>query len=133
MRKLVATAVVFCVALGLWAGPAFPRAKDRTAGVPIAIAPSTLILGRTQGGFVTVHAAIPYGQVDPGTLALDGVPVAWTKADNRGELVANFVETEVKAIVEPPDATLTLTGLTIDGQPFSGSDTVRVIIDPAGD
>jgi len=52
--------------------------------------------------------------------------VAWTKADCRGELVAKFDEAAVKAIVEPPSATLTLTGMTIDGDEFSGSDTVKV-------
>ena len=94
----------------------------------IAVSPQTLILNFEQGGHVCVHTDIPYGTVNKSSLALSGVPVWWTKADLRGCLVAYFHEEDVEAIVSPPSATLTLTGLRTDGTAFSGSDTVSVII-----
>ena len=42
-------------------------------------------------------------------------------------LVADFNEEDVKAIVAPPESELTLTGLILTGDPFSGSDIVRVV------
>ncbi len=93
----------------------------------IAVAPQTLILNFDQGGQVSVHTDIPYGDVNKASLELSGVPVWWTKADDRGCLVAFFHEAEVEAIVSPPSATLTLTGTYIDGEEFAGSDSVQVI------
>ncbi len=100
--------------------------------IGVAISPQTLILGTDQGGRVTVNTAIPYSTVDVATLALQGVPAVGAMADNRGELVALFDELAVEAIVQPPKTTLTLTGSTKDGTPFSGSDTVRVITTTCG-
>jgi len=93
--------------------------------VAIAIAPATLVLG-SPGDCVTVHADIPYADVDPATLALSGVAPYLVKADSRGDLVAKFARISVEGIVSPPEATLTLTGLTLIGDPFVGSDTVEV-------
>ena len=94
--------------------------------IVVKISPHTLLLGADQSGSVVVHADIAYSQVDSSTVTLEGIAVRWTKADLRGELVAYFDETAMKAIVEPPNATLTLAGVTRDGTPFSGSDTVQV-------
>jgi hypothetical protein len=66
-------------------------------------------------------------------LALNGVPVSWTKADSRGNLVGKFAESAIKAIVSPPGEVMTLTGSTKDGEAFSGSDSVKVIIAPAAE
>lgn len=93
----------------------------------IAVSPHTLILNFEQGA-VSVHTDIPYSTVNKSSLALNGVPVWWTKADDRGCLVAFFHEDAIKAIVSPPSATLTLTGSTVGGTSFSGSDTVSVIV-----
>ncbi|MFH1749236.1 MAG: DUF5666 domain-containing protein [Planctomycetota bacterium] len=98
--------------------------------IVIAIAPHTLLLGFDQGGSVVVHADIPYANVDAATVALDGIAAAWTKSDDCGNLVAYFDEAAVKAIVAPPKATLTLTGNTQDGTPFTGFDTVQVKVRP---
>ncbi|MBU0641069.1 MAG: hypothetical protein KKB50_19595 [Planctomycetes bacterium] len=105
--------------------------SDRaTQEIVIAIAPHTLLLGFEQGGSVVVHADIPYAEVNADTLALDGIAAAWAKPDDCGNLVAYFDEAAVKAIVAPPSATLTLTGETKSGSPFTGSDTVQVKVKP---
>ena len=98
--------------------------------VSIKITPRTLNL-RSKGRWITVHADIAYSDVDLTSLALNGVPVSRTVEDDNGNLVAKFLRSEIKAIVSPPRATLTLTGLLFsDGSsimPFEGSDTIRVI------
>ena len=71
-------------------------------------------------------SSLPFGSVDRSTLELNGLAVAWTKADSRGNLVAKFDIDAVKAIVEPGEATLTLTGAMLDGEPFAASDTISV-------
>jgi hypothetical protein len=106
---------------------AFSGRTDDPLGV--AVSPHTLILGADQGGAVAVHTAIPLSAVDTSTLDLNGIPVVWTKADARGELVAMFSEDAVKAIVAPPSAVLTLTGQMANGTGFSGSDEARVVIE----
>lgn len=121
MKKLmiVTSCVVFALAVG--------SAVCATLNVEVQVAPQTLRLGEDQGGYVTVHAAIAYSQVDTTSLTLNGVPADYTKSDNRGELVAKFPEWSIKDIVEIPSATLTLSGQTVAGEPLAGSDVVRVV------
>lgn len=94
--------------------------------VLVQVAPQTFILNTTQSGEITVHAEVPYSAVDTSSITLNGIPVTWTKADNRGELVAKFDESLVEAILEVPSTLLTLTGNRLDGTTFSGSDEVQV-------
>ena len=124
MKKLI---VVTClISLGLFAGEALCGARtDDLLGV--AVSPQTFILSLDQGGAVTVHTAIPYTTVDCSSLKLNGVAVSWTHVDSRGNVVGEFNEEAVKAIVAPPEALMTLTGTLRTGESFSGSDTVRVI------
>jgi len=103
----------------------FARAASSSMTVDIAVAPSTIII-KDEGEWVTVHAVIAYSSVDAETVLLDGITAVSTFADARGELVAKFDHAEICAIVAPPQATLTLTGLTTGGEPFEGIDTVRV-------
>lgn len=127
MRRMILSFVAVGVLLVV-IGQAFSSNSGRTDDpLGVAVSPQTLLLSSDQGGSVTVHTSIPYGSVDRGTLILNGVPVWWTKADSLGHLVANFRESEVKAIVSPPETTLTLSGLYTDGDAFAGSDTVRVV------
>ncbi len=73
-----------------------------------------------------MHADIPYSDVDGSTVTMNGISPAVVKADNRGDLVVKFDRPDVVAVVSPPEATLTLSGLTVTGEPFSGSSTVPV-------
>ena len=99
-----------------------------TSPLGVAVSPQTLILNTDQGGSVTVHTDIPYSWVATNTLALNGVAVSSTTADDRGCLVAFFPERAAKNIVAPPSAVLTLTGAYRDGTLFAGSDTVTVTV-----
>lgn len=125
MRKSLLVVCLTAVLL-VAAVAAFPgnRSEDPLG---VAVSPQTLILNWEQGGSVTVHTDIPYSIVDTESLDLSGVPVWWTKADDRGCLVAFFPEEEVKAIVAPPSAVLTLSGFTVEDEEFAGSDTVTVM------
>lgn len=98
--------------------------------VTMTISPATLNLN-SQGTWVTIHADIPYAETVAAHLLLDGVEVAFTKADSQGDLVAKFCVDDVKGIVAPPSATLTLEAFveTPEGTEllFSGTDTIAVV------
>lgn len=96
------------------------------AEVEILVSPQNILLDAVQGGMVTVHADISYGLVEKGSVTLNGVPAKFTFADDCGDLVAKFAEVDIKALVSPPSATLTLAGVTTAGEAFSGSDVVKV-------
>ncbi|MBN2081327.1 hypothetical protein JW859_03870 [bacterium] len=120
-------AVLACITV--LAAPAFSgQRSDDPLG--IAVSPQTFILGQEQGS-VSVHTDLPFSQVDKDYwVTLNGVAATGIGADSCGDLVAKFDEAEIEAIVAPPSAVLTLEGQKTDGTPFSGSDTVRVIVDP---
>ncbi|HUT25718.1 MAG TPA: hypothetical protein VM492_15370 [Sumerlaeia bacterium] len=124
-KSLLVTAILF-IAVALAASAAFCNSRsDDLLGV--AVSPQLLIRDVPQSGRVTVHTAIPLCTVDRTSLALNGIPAQGSFADSCGNLVALFSETAVEAIVAPPTATLTLTGVSLlTGEEFSGSDTVRV-------
>jgi len=105
------------------AATATTRAEETE--IAIVISPAVLTLD-TPGTWVTVHTDIACSQVDGATLRLSGVVPDVIKSDNHGDLVAKFVRGDIEAIVAPPEATLTLTGLTVSGTPFAGSDTIVV-------
>ena len=93
--------------------------------ITIQVSPATLILD-SPGTWVTVHAEIPYSDVDHATLTMNGVELVYTKSDNRGELVVKFAREDIQNIVSPPEALLTLTGTTISGETFVGSEVIPV-------
>ena len=110
------------------AAPASSDSRDIRAEVlevTIDISPATLVLD-SSGTWVTVHAEIPLSDVEPSSIAFEGITPDVIKADNRGELVAKFERGTIVAIVSPPEASLTLTGLTSTGASFSGTDTITV-------
>jgi hypothetical protein len=87
---------------------------------------------------VTVHTDIAYSTVVGSTVTLNGVEIDHWKSDNRGNFVAKFEATDVKALFESEDdeadepkfpitATLTLEGGTFDRDSFCGSDKVDII------
>ena len=102
-----------------------PRATKAEGEIFVKVSPNTIVIA-SLGDWITVHTNIAYGIVDTSSVTLNGVPVAWTKSDLRGNLVAKFTQADIKAIVAPPEATLELSGLTTGGEPFTGSDTVTV-------
>ena len=128
--RAVAGVAVLLLGLSILAGPAFSGERsDDPLGV--AVSPQMLIIGAVQGS-VSVHTDIPYGSVDKTkSVTLNGVDAVYLKADDCGNLVAKYREAEIKAIVAPPSAVMTLEGTRKDGTTFSGSDTVRVMIDPS--
>lgn len=105
----------------------FAAGNQRTQDpLGIAVSPQMLLLQKVQTGTVKVHTSIPLSLVNPLTLELDGVPAIGAYADSLGQLVAVFDEGEIKSIVAPPFAELTLTGEYFTGEEFAGSDLVTV-------
>jgi hypothetical protein len=94
-------------------------------GYCITITPKTLVLS-SPDTVVSVHSNIPYSSVDTVSLTLDGIPATFTKADACGDLVVKFNQSDVKGIVLPGLATLTLKGMLKDDTEFEASDTIIV-------
>lgn len=93
----------------------------------ITVSPQTLKLSSNSTSWVTVHTNLPYGAVLSASVTLNGVPISWSKADDRGYFVAKFQIGAIKGIAVPPSVELTFAGTLKDGQTFSGTDTVSVI------
>jgi len=117
---------------GVWAGQyrhkagsASPTGELSDTETYIKVSPHVIVLD-SDGTWITVHTNIPFGQVDTESVALNGIPAASTKTDLKGYLVAKFNQSDIKAIVAPPEALLELTGLMSDGEAFSGSEVVEV-------
>lgn len=126
MKKLLVSVAALCLVGGVFVGDALSEgANGDVEIINIKISPNTLVM-RSPGTWVTVHADIPYSVVVGATVELNGIPAGLTKADDCGNLVAKFTQTEVKAIVAAPSATLTLTGTTVNGVDFAGTDTISV-------
>ncbi|MBW7865129.1 MAG: hypothetical protein GX580_05085 [Candidatus Hydrogenedens sp.] len=123
---IVTCLVSLCLGVGLFSNAACCGSRTEDL-LGVAVSPQTLILSQVQGGTVTVHTAILARDVNAASLKLNGIAVSWTHVDNHGQIVGEFDESAVKAIVSPPEAALTLTGTMKSGAAFSGSDTVRVI------
>ena len=74
-----------------------------------------------------VHSNIPYGLLDPASLALNGVAPYFTKRDSLGHLVAKFHVDDIQSVIEPGPVTLTLTGtVKADGTLLEAADTITV-------
>jgi len=96
--------------------------------IVIDVAPNVLNL-QNRGQVVTVHTNIAYYLVSGASVKLDGAEIDYWKSDKRGQFVAKFVMDDVKAL---PLAigeynTLTLKGVTINGESFEGSQEIMVI------
>jgi len=103
--------------------------------VAIDISPATLNI-QSCGTVVTVHTDISYSAVAFTTVYLNGVAIKSWKADDCGYFVAKFSMDEIKmldGLIIGDYNTLTLLGLTTDGEPFVGTNDIRVIdIVPSG-
>ncbi len=93
----------------------------------ITVSPQTLKLSSNSTSWVTVHTNLPYGAVMSASVTLDGIPISWSKADDRGYFVAKFQIGAIKGIAAPPSVELTFAGTLKDGQTFTATDTVSVI------
>jgi deoxycytidine triphosphate deaminase len=93
--------------------------------INIIVQPKVLVIA-SESEWLTIHTDIALSAVDTSSLAVNGLPVSWHKADAKGNLVAKFDVNEVKAMVAPGEVVFELTGLTNDGVSFSGTDTVCV-------
>ena len=118
---------VLVVVLMVVVGTSFVMANKASEGEGfcITISPKTIVLSSVDT-IVTVHSNIPYGTVDTVTLTLNGIPATFSKADACGDLVVKFGRADVKNIVEPGIAILTLSGELKDGSLFEASDTITV-------
>ena len=93
--------------------------------VQIQVAPATIVL-KAPCPHVTIHAEMPYSSVADNTVQINGLDADATFPDDCGNLVARIAFEKITALVEPPEAQITLTGMTEDGVQFEGMDTVRV-------
>jgi hypothetical protein len=141
MRTVVVGMCVVGLALAVFVNVALGGARSED-DLEVAVSPQTLILDFPQGGAVKVHTDIPFGSVylgedleekpDPTFLELNGIPAKGVGIDSCGDIIGLFDEKEIEYLLaEPGTYTLTLTGFYEDGglqgESFSGSDTVRVI------
>jgi hypothetical protein len=117
--------LVCLMAVSLMIGLVSMSASAADLEIEIKVTPRVLVMD-SEGTLVTVHTNIALSAVDTASLTLNGIPIAWTKADARGQLVAKFNQTDVKDIVVPPSVLLELSGYTKSGESFSGTDTIVV-------
>ncbi|MCC6489413.1 MAG: hypothetical protein IT364_18065 [Candidatus Hydrogenedentes bacterium] len=116
-----------CVLAAVPVSKVFAEEGEPDLLINIQVSPATILIGADQAVMVTVHAEIPYSTVEGASVTLNGITVRATFSDLRGDLVAKFLSSEVKGVVSPGNGELTLTGMTKDGQVFSGTTIVRVV------
>lgn len=117
----------FAVSMACLLNPAVTFGYD-VENIQIQVSPNVLNLG-SKGEIVTVHTDLPYGAVTGASVFLNGVPISWWKADDRGYFVAKFDINKVKyeAGLVVGENTVTLTGFTKDGIQFTGSQSLKVV------
>lgn len=106
----------------------FMAADGHAFDITIDVAPNVLNL-QNNGQVVTVHTDIAYGLVQASTVYLNNIAINSWKSDLRGNFVAKFVMNEVKNLPLVIDEynTLTLVGLSTDGDTFAGSQDILVV------
>ena len=130
MKRIAIFGIALTLILGVlaFAAPPMLAWAEEILTIEIQVSPNTIQLGDSQPVWVTIHTDLPYGLVDTDLdITLNGVLVDYTKSDLCGDLVAKFNSAAVKDILDPGMATLTLSGVTIYGDLFAGSSTVRVV------
>lgn len=124
MKKIKTTIglLILFLALSVQAG-----IIEETFEITIDVAPNVLNLNN-QGEVVTVHTDIAFNLVSGSTVTLNGVEIYHWKADDRGNFVAKFLMSEVKALDLNSGElnTLTLIGTSSIGD-FWGSQEIKVI------
>lgn len=129
MKKCIVLACVVGLVVAVLGVNAFAKPSVAPAAegeITVVLSPQTVVLG-SKGGTISAHTSILRSQVVGDSVELNGISAYLVKADCRGYMVAKFSVDAIKAIVAPPSATLTLTGVTTTGVSFSGSDTIVVL------
>lgn len=124
--KTIRITLLLALIIGIGSGVILANKAADGDGICIVISPNTLKLSKNTA-CVTVHTNVPIGLVNCDSLQLEEISPVLTKADSLGHLVAKFDDEAIKAIVQPGQATLTLSGLLADGSSFTASDTITVI------
>ena len=97
--------------------------------IQIDVSPNVLNI-QSASTVVTVHTDISYDLVLGASVYLNGVAIDWWKSDDRGNFVAKFDSDEIKTLdglIIGDYNTLVLSGYTIDGEAFMGSQDIKVI------
>ena len=125
--------VVVLAAAIICALPSQSQAEE----INIKVSPNNLII-QSFSTVLTVHTNINYYAVNAPTVTLDisaadfdPIPISWWKMDDRGNFVAKFSMSTVKAQLGPDDynkpATFTLAGEKTTGEPFWGTQEISII------
>jgi hypothetical protein len=112
-------------------------AQSQALEINIDVSPNTLII-QSNSTVLTVHTNINYYAVNAPTVTLDisavdfdPLPISWWKADDRGNFVAKFAMSSVKAQLGPEDynkpATFTLAGEKTTGEQFWGTQVISIV------
>jgi hypothetical protein len=136
-------AVIVCAGCGASTSPATPSSAALPASSPveagaaveiaIEVAPNVLNL-QSQGEVVTIHTSLAYSAVAGSGVTLNGVPIAWWKADNRGQFVAKFDMNAIKNLpvrVGEYNA-LRIEGTKTDATRFWGEKAILVVDNASG-
>lgn len=95
----------------------------------INIDPDTLNL-KSNGKWITAYITLPEGysvdDIDLASVRLGDVTASWGEVQGT-VLMVKFDRQFVASTLSPGSVTLTITGELISGQPFTGSDTIRVL------
>ena len=106
--------------------------KQDTISADVEIKPETLNL-KSKGLWLTCHLCLPEGydvsDIDISSILMNGQLEATKAAIDEEEqvLIAKFLHSEIAAIINPGEVTLTVTGRLVDSTEFEGEDTIRVI------
>lgn len=111
------------------------RAADTTVPIEIQCSPAVVILDSVANGdWMTVHTDLRFSALPkPVVVDLNGLAATSVFSDNRGNLVAKFRLTTLKAMLptlvmpDTSEATLILTVVDNNGVEYTGSDVVRVM------
>ena len=114
MKTIFQKSVFFCKvsAVTLFLACFLAVAPSYGLDIIIDVTPNTLNL-QSEGELVTVHTNLAYEEVEGASVELNGVPIAFWKADNRGFFVAKFPMDLMKDIIFPDDDNVFL--LTLEG------------------
>jgi len=98
---------------------------DAPTTVNIQVAPATIVL-KAPLKWITIHADIDYSAVNAASVCINGLDADLVFADDRGDLVAKVSFPRIAPQLLAGSAEIVLTGVTNEGDAFSGSETVRV-------